>query len=57
MFWFMLQVDPIKSYLNLKTGLPPVLKAGSSGNVIKIISINQKNYWKNREKCPEHWKL
>jgi hypothetical protein len=27
----MLQVDPIQSYLNLKIGLPPVLKAGSSG--------------------------
>jgi hypothetical protein len=31
MFWFMLQVDPIQSYLNLKIGLPPILKAGSSG--------------------------
>ena len=31
MFWFMLQVDPIQSFLNLKIGLPPVLKAGSSG--------------------------
>ena len=30
MFWFLLQVDPIQSYLNLKIGLPPVLKAGSS---------------------------
>jgi hypothetical protein len=27
----MLQVDPIQSYLNLKIGLPRVLKAGSSG--------------------------
>ncbi len=27
----MLQVDPIQSFLNLKIGLPPVLKAGSSG--------------------------
>ncbi len=27
----MLQVDPIKSYLNLKNGLPPVLKVGASG--------------------------
>ena len=27
----MVQVDPIQSYLNLKIGLPPVLKAGSSG--------------------------
>ncbi len=32
MFWFMLQNDPIQSYLNLKIGLPPVLKAGSSGS-------------------------
>ena len=30
-FWFMLQVGPIQSYLNLKIGLPPVLKAVSSG--------------------------
>ncbi len=28
MFWLMLQVDPIQSYLNLKIGLPPVIKAG-----------------------------
>jgi hypothetical protein len=27
----MVQVDPIQSYLNLKIGLPTVLKAGSSG--------------------------
>jgi hypothetical protein len=27
----MLQVDPIQSYLILKIGPPPVLKAGSSG--------------------------
>ena len=27
----MLQVDPIQSYMRLKIGLPPVLKAGSSG--------------------------
>ncbi len=27
----MLQVDPIQSYLNLKFGIPPVLKAESSG--------------------------
>jgi len=27
----MLQVDPIKSCLNLKIGLPPVLKVGASG--------------------------
>jgi len=31
MFWFMLQVDTIQRFLNLKIGLPPVLKAGSSG--------------------------
>jgi hypothetical protein len=29
----MLQVDPIQSNLNLKIGLPPVLKAGSSGSL------------------------
>jgi hypothetical protein len=38
-FWFMLQVDPIQSYLNLKIGLPPVLKAGSSGMYV----LNEKN--------------
>jgi hypothetical protein len=27
----MLQVDPIPNYLDLKIGLPPLLKAGSSG--------------------------
>ncbi len=27
----MRQVDPIQSFLNLKIGRPPVLKAGSSG--------------------------
>jgi len=27
----MLQFDPIQSYLNLKIGQPPVLKAGSFG--------------------------
>jgi hypothetical protein len=32
----MVQVDPIQSYLNLKIGLPPVLKAGSSGKFKKI---------------------
>ena len=33
MFLFMLQVDPVQSYLNLnKLVYPPVLKAGSSGN-------------------------
>jgi hypothetical protein len=44
MFRFMLQVDPIQSYLNLKIGLPSVLKAGSSGilnlflfEIIKLI--------------------
>jgi hypothetical protein len=35
MFWFMLQVDTIQSYLNLKIGLPPVLKAGSSGKIFR----------------------
>jgi hypothetical protein len=30
----MLQVDPKQSYLNLKIGLPPVLKAGSSGKFL-----------------------
>jgi hypothetical protein len=44
MFWFMLQVDPIQSYLNLKIGLPPVLKAGSSGNLLKKVRL------KNEEK-------
>ncbi len=33
----MVQVDSIQSLLNLKIGLPPVLKAGSSGNEIKGI--------------------
>jgi hypothetical protein len=38
MFWFMLPVDPIQSYLNLKIGLPlPVLKAGSSGQQENLI--------------------
>jgi hypothetical protein len=32
----MLQVDPVQSYLNLKIGLPPVLKAGSSGKIKKL---------------------
>ena len=31
----MLQVDPIQSYLNLKIGLHPVLKAGSSAIMLK----------------------
>ncbi len=31
----MLQVDPIQNYLNLQIGLPPVLKAGSSGIDLK----------------------
>jgi hypothetical protein len=39
MFWSMVQVDPIKIYLNLKIGLPPVLKAGSSGKSSIIIKI------------------
>ncbi len=40
----MLQVDPIQRYLNLKIGLPLVLKAGSSGifNNKSIITINKK---------------
>jgi len=42
MFWFFLQVGPIKSYLNLKIGLPPALKAGSSGSVnISVQSISE----------------
>ncbi len=36
MFWFMEQVGPIQSYLNLKIGLPPVLKAGSSGKLFQL---------------------
>jgi hypothetical protein len=43
MFRFMVQVNPIQSYLNLKIGLPPVLKAGSSGtllnSLLKIFNI------------------
>ena len=31
MLLFIIQLDPIQSYFNLKIGLPPVLKAGSSG--------------------------
>ena len=30
----MLLVDPIQSYFNLKIGLPPVLKAGSSSILV-----------------------
>ena len=38
----MLQVDQIQSYLNLKFGLPPALKAGSSGSVnISVQSISE----------------
>jgi hypothetical protein len=52
MFWFMLQVDPIQSFLHLKIGLPlPVLKAESSGStnfeikleIFKEIKIKQTN--------------
>ena len=42
MFSFMLQVDPVQSYLNLKIGLPPVLKAGSSGTSIKDLFERKK---------------
>ena len=35
-FWFMVHVDQIQSYLNLKIGLPPVLKAGSSSMKILV---------------------
>ena len=43
----MVQVDPIQSYLNLKIGLPPVLKAGSSGRSKKrvLISIKVREGW------------
>ena len=36
LFMILLKVDPIQSYLLLKMGLPPVLKAGSSGIRKKI---------------------
>jgi hypothetical protein len=48
MFWFMEQVDPVQSYLNLKSGLPPVLKAGSSGiwNIFqKLLSSQQGDFY------------
>jgi len=35
----MVQVDPLQSYLNLKIGLPPVLKAGSSGRSMQLEAI------------------
>jgi hypothetical protein len=41
----MTQVDPIPSYLNLKIGLPPVLKAGSSG-ILYVISEAKKKIFK-----------
>ncbi len=42
MFWFRQQVDPTQSYLNLKIGLPPVLKAGFSGKtLIEYLKKNQ----------------
>ena len=43
----MLQVDPIQSYLNLKIGLPPVLKAGSSGNTINNTDFGLDNFLNN----------
>ncbi len=41
----MLQVGPILSFLNLKIGLPPVLKAGSSGTLklLKWLKVYIKN--------------
>jgi hypothetical protein len=45
----MIQVGPIQSYLNLKIGLPPVLKAGSSGMFMgKKKEINKINLVKNK---------
>jgi len=57
----MIQVVSIQSYLNLKIGLPSVLKAGSSGtcHVIKVIYTlpnNGKNstlYWMLIAKLPK----
>ncbi len=43
MFWFKVQVVLVQSYLNLKIGLVPVLKAGSSG----IFKINYYSFWFN----------
>jgi len=40
MFWFMLQVDPIQIYLQLKIGLPPILRVESSG--IMLFKENDK---------------
>jgi len=37
----MLQVDPVKSYLNFKIGLTPVLKAGSSVKNLALIAQKQ----------------
>jgi hypothetical protein len=48
MFWFMLQVDPIQSYLNLKIGLPPVLKAGSSGKILHKLKSDKSLFKKNK---------
>jgi len=47
MFWFMLQVDPNQSYLNLKIGLLPVLKAGSSGSIKYIKFLFKVDEFKN----------
>ncbi len=38
----MVQIDPIQSYLSLKIGLPPILKAGSSC----IFIFHIKHWWK-----------
>jgi len=42
LFRILLFVGPIQSYFNLKMGLPPALKAGSSG----ILTFNANNYRK-----------
>jgi hypothetical protein len=34
LYWFVLSVDPIQSYLRLKNWSTPVLKEGSSGKFI-----------------------
>ena len=43
----MLQVDPNQSYLNLKIGLLPVLKAGSSGRIKYIKFLFKVDEFKN----------
>jgi hypothetical protein len=44
LYLFLLQVDPIQSSLNLKIGLPPVLKARLTGQTklkwFRIIGLN-----------------